>query len=144
MESERVENALLEMTAGDDKIIVHNSRQVRDSLILNLKRNKERNVHWDLSDNEHWREVRKRVITSKPMMVVGNPLTVTRSNVSENRCRVHLERLCSLYRMQTTQGRYFRHDNIKEGESWRREEIGEILECEGVQIGSIGSTIEGG
>ena len=103
----------------------------------------ENGIPWDLLKPEIQEKCRKRIIKEKPKLLIGSVMCRDWSqimNINWDRmepeeierrmkeAQIHLEFVCSLYKLQHDAGRYFAHEHPQTARSWEQDIIKETIE----------------
>ena len=122
--------------------------KVLPGFALDITQKDERGIPWDFDSVEMRQKARAKVVTEKPMLVVGTPMCTAFSALLAlstakrdpeavkrqiTRARVHLAFMCELYELQVRAGRYFLHEHPQAATSWQMEEVIRVLGLKRVQ-----------
>ena len=122
--------------------------KVLPGFALDLTQRDERGMPWDFDDVDMRRKARAKVVSEKPMLLVGTPMCTAFSALLAlstekrdpevvkrqiTRARVHLAFMCELYELQVRAGRYFLHEHPQSATSWQMEEVTRVLGLKRVQ-----------
>ena len=114
---------------------------------LDLTTNDEDGRAWDFNVPEMRNRAARKVLTDKPLLLIGNPMCTIYScmnNINHARmapeivkarfdyARKHLAFAAALYKIQIQEGRYFLHEHPESASSWYEKCIKEVMEMNGV------------
>ena len=109
-------------------------------------------VGWDLLDPEVQQKCRERILEEQPELLIGSVMCRDWSAIMNinwprmkeeeiqkrmKEARIHLEFVCSLYRLQHDAGRHFLHAHPQAAGSWREEVVIELLKLTGADALTI-------
>ena len=103
---------------------------------------------WDFNIAEMRNRAARRVLTDKPLLIIGSPMCTVHSAMNRMNhakmpaevvkqrfeyARRHLEFAMKLYKLQAQEGRYFLHEHPESASSWQEKCVRDILKMKGVE-----------
>ena len=123
----------------DQSLVTRRNLNVKGLDALDLRTTKPDGTAWDFRRSKDRQEARELIYRQRPQWLIGAPPCtafsiwnyamnyakmdgdVVREKLEEG--RLHLKFMCSLYRYQAKQGRYYLHEHPASALSWKEEEI---------------------
>ena len=112
----------------------------------------EQGVLWDFTNVEMRNQAFRKIVAEKPFLFIGaHPCANWRSQSTASwsrmtqrekddelhRARVHMQFVCSMYKLQHDEGRYFLHEHRQSELPWRKDCVDEIQEMTGAKLMSV-------